>query len=148
MRATGPYGMRSSLRCVTAGIALLVSCAACSRAEHPSAGANEAAKPAGGAAAPVVPTKRSASGAVIGKTLSGVEIECDPALPERKPVAGATVASNGNGIVWTVRGHSVQIDGEVLQIDGARFGAVHAGDKVRLQADGVRVNGEVRGQLP
>jgi hypothetical protein len=155
MRATRPCVMRSSLRCLAAGVALFVACAACSREAPPAAGgpsaaagANNAAKPAEGASTPVIPTKRSASGAVTGKTLSGVEIECDPALPERKSIAGATVANDGNGIVWTMRGHSIQIRNDVLEIDGARFGAVKAGDKVRVQADGVRVNGEVRGQLP
>ena len=83
--------------------------------------------------------------------VDGVHFEFDPSVEVHfgMEVAGVQVSNDGDASsVWTVAGQPYGIEEGELIVGPAHYGEVQPGDRVRISADAVEVNGELRGPLP
>lgn len=79
-------------------------------------------------------------------TVGEVRVEVAADLPQRtEPVVGTP---GDNVIVLNMRGWPIVVRDGLVVVAGTEFGAAPPGSVVRLAANGVSVDGELRGELP
>jgi hypothetical protein len=136
----------------TSALLLSIACAACG-GEDPSAPAGASAKPASAGTGPQPPGEavgRYEPGASGGQALAigGVTIRLASDVPDRPTGEGGFTMQVQNGIGAALRGWPIVLrDGHVF-VGGQDFGAAPEGSKIEIANDGVRVDGELRGELP
>ncbi len=123
-----------------------------------ASGCSKESVPAGTPNATTTNVTTSTSSTVVGEyangtdgaqtvTINGLHIETAPDLPENKATT-TQVVSGDNQTVIVLRGWQVVVQDGKLLVAGHAFGTVPAEATIRLAADGVHVNGELRGTLP
>jgi hypothetical protein len=124
---------------------LFLALAGCSReTSAPTAASSPGASASAAARDPVGVYEAKDGGQVV--SVGGYSIETAADLPERKN--STTSVTGDNQTVVVLRGWSIVVRDGKVTVGGREYGAVAAGGKIRLAADGVRVDGELRGPLP